>query len=59
MTYFLTLEMNTFPKIDMSIIPLEWYRWQKFQGLAHSLPLIHRKTIAVSEFVSKHHDIII
>ena len=21
----------------MSIIPLEWYRWPKFQGLAHGL----------------------
>ena len=27
--------MNTFPKIAMSIIPLEWYRWPKFQGLVH------------------------
>ena len=33
----LTLEMYTFPKIAMSIIPLEWYRWPEIQGLAHGL----------------------
>ena len=29
--------MYTFPKIAMTITPLEWYRWPKFQGLAHGL----------------------
>ena len=57
-TYFLTLEMYAFPKIPMSIIPLEWYRWPKFQGLAHGLrgSCCHfvYESLYVSRFQSRH-----
>jgi len=36
-THFPTPGMYTLPKITSSIIPLRWYRWPNFHGLAHGL----------------------